>query len=62
MSRKTDNINLNIEYRSPERLINTRLGYDENCEIIDSIYPMILDALDQVSEKYSEIIELDDEE
>ncbi len=59
MAEKTENLKLNINYHSPDTLYDQRLGLDENFQIIDQIYPLIFEGLDKVNEKFSEVIDLD---
>jgi len=58
---KTENTNMNVNYRSPETFLNERNGWDKNFEFIDYSYLTIFEGLEKINNKFSESIDLEEE-
>ena len=58
--RQTENLNLNIDYTSPDTLHSMRYGYDFNFTVVDDLLPFLLDALESTDDAFSESIDLEE--
>lgn len=58
--RQTENLNLNIDYTSPDTLHSMRYGYDFNFTVVDDLFPFLLDALESTDDAFSESIDLEE--
>lgn len=58
--RQTENLNLNIDYTSPDTLHSMRYGYDFNFTVVDDLFPFLLDALESTNDAFSESIDLEE--
>ncbi len=60
MSSKTANLELNINYQSPQKQVDMKYGYDENFQILDESIQYILGTLENTDVAFSESIDLND--
>ncbi len=60
MSSKTTNLELNINYQSPQKQVDMKYGYDENFQILDESIQYILGTLENTDVAFSESIDLND--
>lgn len=60
MSSKTNNLELNINYQSPQKQVDMKYGYDENFQILDESIQYILGTLENTDAAFSESIDLDE--
>jgi hypothetical protein len=58
--RQTENLNLNIDYASPDTLHSMRYGYDFNFTVVDDLFPFLIDALESTDDAFSESIDLEE--
>lgn len=60
MNDKTDNLELNINYRSPSKQVDMKEGYDENFKILDNSIQLILGTLENTDLEFKKSIDLSD--
>ena len=60
MNDKTDNLELNINYRSPSKQVDMKEGYDENFKILDNSIQLILGTLENTDVEFAKSIDLDE--
>lgn len=58
---KTDKINMNVNYRSPDTFLDGRHGWDRNTEFIDYSYLTIFEGLEKINDKFSASVDLEEE-
>ena len=59
-NKKTENLNLNIDYTYPDTLHLMRCGYDFNFTVMDDLFPFLVNALESTNNAFSESIDLEE--
>ncbi len=62
MSAKTSNLKLNVRYSDQETFRNVLTGTDENNEIIDTLFPSLIEALVKTNVEFAKSVDLEEGE